>query len=107
MSVNPHRIEVTIAPGGYVRAVMKCDAPVGAPCRLWCLHDCETAHDDHELYHHLVDQGCCVQIDGWFDDDPFDAYTGVEAPLRSGPVVLVWEGDYFTWRYDEGEGAQS
>lgn len=101
MSANPHRIEVLIETDGYIEARMVCDANAGAPCRLWCDHGCEYIHG-HEA-DELRDQGRCVQIEGWFDD-VFDAYSGRTAPLRSGSVDFIWEGDYYTWRYaDERE----
>ncbi len=105
MISNPHRIEVTIDRDGHVTGVMKCDAPHGAPCRLWCLHDCETADDEHEIHHQLVDQGRCIRTDGWFDEI-FDTYSGEEAPLHSGPVDLIWESDFYSWRYSDDATTQ-
>lgn len=95
---NPHRIEVTIDRDGYITGRMICDAPHGADCRLWCVHDCTETTDEHLHEHHLEDQGRCIQTDGWFDEI-FDAYSGDQAPLHSGPVNLHWHGDFYTWTY--------
>lgn len=97
---NPHRVEISIDRDGDIDATFCCDAAVGAPCRLWCDEGCESAGADHGTYHELSDQGMCGQTEGWFDDAPFESYSGEQAPLRSGRVLLHWEGDYYTWSYD-------
>ena len=98
MSDRLHRIEVTIDTDGGIDAAIVCDAPEGASCRTWCDEGCEFGTSEHWENHTLRDQGYCTQVEGWFDD-PFECYGGSTAPLRSGPVDLIWEGDYFTWRY--------
>lgn len=97
-SDNPHRVEVYIETGGGVDMEIVCDAPEGAPCRLWCDEGCESAGPDHGEIHELRDFGYCLRTEGWLDE-PFDAYSGVRTELRSGPVLLEWEGDYYTWKY--------
>ena len=38
----------------------------------------------------------------WMDEGTWDElYQGPETDVRPGPVTFQWEGDYYTWRYDE------
>ncbi|MGZ0067839.1 hypothetical protein [Microbacterium arborescens] len=55
--------------------------------------------DDHDT-HELVDQGECLAL-AWFQDDVLESFDGGDAPLRSGPVSFDWQGDYYTWAYDD------
>lgn len=105
-TVRPHRIDITLDASGNVTAKLSCSAPVGAPCRLWCDQGCESAGKDHAEVHELTDQGHCCRTEGWFDDSPFELYDGDEAPLRSGPVILTWDGDTYNWSYDPDERAK-
>ena len=94
-----HYVHFTIGPSGP-KAEITCTAPEGAPCRRWCNEGCETSTLHHGLNHEKVDQGFCVRTTGWFDEDPFELYSGEEAELLSGaPIKLSWEGEYFTWQF--------
>jgi hypothetical protein len=43
-----------------------------------------------------------VRTDGWFDDGSMipEQYSGGRHKVVSGPVELIWEGDYYSWRYE-------
>lgn len=97
---NPHHLDVTLDGCGNITAKLSCTAPVGAPCRLWCDEGCESAGQDHAEVHELRDQGYCCRTVGWFDDSPLERYDGGIEPLRSGPVILTWDGDTYNWSYD-------
>jgi len=108
---NPHRIEVTDPESTFTSGVrIVCDAPVGAPCRLWCDEtECEEGASENHESHTLSDQGYCARTEGWFDDFPADCYDGdvlAFDALHSGPVILTWNGDWMVWSYDTGSTSQ-
>ena len=94
-----HFISVTLEASGDINVRFYCQEPYGASCRLWCEEGCVSTADEGHDTHRLVDQGYCTKITGWFDDDPFDAYSGRSTPLRSGAIEFAWEGEYYSWFY--------
>lgn len=100
MTTSQHRIDISIDTDGAIHGEISCTAPAGADCRLWCDHGCDThGGDGCGKGDALSDQRYCVSTSGWFDNDVFDLYAGPRAPLRSGLVDILWEGDYSTWTY--------
>jgi hypothetical protein len=94
-ATHPHQVQVIID------VQITCNAPEGAPCRLWCDVCEERTQPDHDQ-HEKRDQGYCVRTDGWFDDGSMipEQYSGGRHKVVSGPVELIWEGDYYSWRYE-------
>jgi len=108
MNNQPHRVKVTISQINGIGMDMVCDAPEGAPCRMWCDEGCEFATPEHLANHRLRDQGYCTKTEGWFDeDDPIDLYVGPPTELRSGPVEVIWDDDHYTWRYSDDEAGEN
>ena len=108
---NPHRIELEISSGalGILRGDIAfngvCDAPEGAPCRMWCDNpECQEdeASDEHGD-HTLVDQGECGLISGLNADPSYipEAYDGPKVPLRPGFIELSADIDGVSWRYSD------
>ena len=104
---SPHRLEITLQerPLGYIEYRAVCDAPVGAPCRMWCEHpDCQedSASDDHDT-HVLVDHGECG-VTTWLNCDKGmipELYTGPTTTLRQGFIEIASDFDGVTWTYAE------
>lgn len=105
---NPHRLEIELhgkGSGAYIHYQGVCDAPAGAPCRMWCEHpDCQedTASEDH-ANHVLVDQGQCNPTT-WLNCDPSmipELYEGEPTQLRPGHITLTQDCDGVNWSYSE------
>lgn len=103
MNNQPHRVKVTLTQLYGVGVEIVCDAPEGAPCRMWCDEGCEHATLEHTANHKLRDQGYCTKTEGWFDVEPLDLYVGPNTELRSAPVELIWDDGYYAWRYADDE----
>lgn len=107
MPTNPHRIEVEISGHPYglrgeITFTGVCDAPEGAPCRMWCddpncLEEAREGHAEHLLR----DQGECGAVGSLNADPGFipELYNGPPAPLRSGSINLVQDCDGVSWSY--------
>jgi hypothetical protein len=81
-------------------ARFRCDAPVGAQCRLWCNEDHELHYGNEECV--KFDQGYCLNIEGWFDDAWAweECYDGVGQPDHDGAIEFTWHGwEGITWHY--------
>lgn len=102
--MNHHFVEWAIEPEN-IRAHFICIATHGAACRMWCAEGCEErCHGTDEEPHRQEDQGGCGQIPFLSESgEPNSAscYSGPETTVRSGPIVLTWEGDDYAWRYVE------
>lgn len=111
---GPHRLEIELSgqPLGFnisYRAV--CDAPEGAPCRMWCDHpDCQDGSrtDDHDS-HPLHDQGQCGAVDTLNADPSMipEVYSGEPTQLRPGPIDITPDCDGAEWTYSEPAPALS
>lgn len=103
---NPHRLEIELSGRGINARIdykAVCDAPVGAPCRMWCKHpDCQedTVSDDH-ADHALVDQGQCNLAESLNVDPGMipEVYEGETTQLRPGPITITPDCDGVTWTY--------
>ena len=89
-----HRVEYRIS-GPDVWALLKCDEPEGAQCRLICPDGCESWPCEHEL----VDAGHCNEIE-------FIGNAGLALEFREGTeetgvvdgeVTINWDGDMYVW----------
>jgi hypothetical protein len=126
-----HRIDITIDTRSGIGHKFHCAATEGASCRLVCPDGCEefsttnhvsdTLGDDREWLqpltdeertdlvrrHTLVDGGECNSLT-FLENDPdyfWELYDGEPAPIHSGPVEFVWNGEFVTWHYTPAEGA--
>lgn len=107
--MSDHAIKVTITSGGPVRAQFSCTAPEGSSCRQVCSHGCDAEEmsticrdsDSHDFIDGTWPEGQCNVTD-WLSEGTWDeSYDGLDADVRSGPIVASWEGDYYTWDYAE------
>lgn len=105
---NPHRLEVELSGrdlGYNIFYSAVCDAPEGAPCRMWCDHpDCqeESRAHDHDS-HALHDQGRCGAVESLNADPSMipELYSGEPTQLRPGPIDIAMDCDGATWTYSE------
>lgn len=94
---DDHTLAVTFASDHiYLKAF--CHQPEGAPCRLICSKGCES-WDTTDHHHHLHDYGACTAAE-FVNESGIEESCAMEHafPLRDGmPIVLTWQGDYYTW----------
>jgi len=98
---HPHRVtyhpETDTEPW---RLVAHCDAPVGAPCRLWCAEGCEEDGAEEHAEHELVDQGQCITLEWLRLSDVEDFYAGPDlTEFHDGPIRTFWDFDGVQWEY--------
>lgn len=102
--MSAHAIKVTIREGGPLCAEFICNADDHAECHYYCpLDSCEEGcmfpAQHRPGYEHFKQCGMVTWLEegGTWDEQ----YEGPDAELRSGPIEMVWQGDYYTWRYAE------
>lgn len=102
-----HTLHVTIDEVG-VQWRVDCQSDLGAHCRLVCSESCgaeewpcsTTEPDGTERVHRMIDGGDCQAIP-FIEDCIDEAYAGDQAPLRSGPIDLTWNGVTYVWHYTD------
>src|SRR4051812_204210 len=102
--MSEHSLSVWISRFGGVLLHPVCDAPVGAPCRMWCEQGCLDSDSEGHDAHELVDQGYCIPLeyitedgDGW----THESYIGPDRRLVQVPIELESQGESFRWRMAE------
>lgn len=95
----PHYIDWCLERRGWVRTKFVCRADEGATCRLECAehcgaesYPCGTEDDPHVL----IDSGFCNVVQ-FLEEDPLDAYDGGPDMFSRSPIVVTWNGDYYSW----------
>jgi hypothetical protein len=102
-----HSLELTIGTDGDVDFRIKCAAPVGAACRLWCENGCEQHpvydEDGEEIIEPLFDHGWCIATEGYFDDTSLipELYSGDYQVIARLPIRVWWDGDGARWEWPE------
>lgn len=97
---HPHSVKLTIDRIS-LEVQFSCTASEYAPCRLSCVHSCDSYEEGDGCDHELVDGGYC-RLTRWFEDscEGLENYNGDRHELASGPVVLAWNSQgYVEWRY--------
>lgn len=88
----------------------QCTAEADAPCRTACQCVVRTDYNEVCLCENpvLVDLGYCNPLE-YLQDAPDEVFAGKRQSARTGwsPITLQWEGDYYTWDYDDGETAEN
>lgn len=90
-----HRVEYRISDGD-VWALLKCDEPEGAQCRLICPEGCETWPCVHEL----TDAGYCNQINYIGTCGPALEFREgrEETGVVDGEITIRWsDDDCYVW----------
>lgn len=104
-----HFIHIYLAEPFGLQVEWKCEADRDADCKSWCpAPECEDGgcvdyerHREHWQRHDSEECGALVWLEegGTWDE----MYEGPDADVHSGPIILSWEGDGYSWRYAGGE----
>lgn len=100
--LSDHSLSVTINSEHGESISLSCHADFGSDCVVWCAEGCEDGTEDRED-HKLVPVPC-MKIEWWMWDSAssLEGYTGPEAELHSGPIVITECGeDGVFWHYAE------
>lgn len=98
-----HLLDLTLNRRGWLTASWSCDAPEGADCRLECPERCDAWGEAGQCEHESIyrDSGEC-RVLPWLESATWDeTYSGAPTQVRSGRVVVEWDGDGYTWHYAE------
>jgi len=104
--MSDHYVRHLLSPGDTVRTHFECRAPLDGHCRSVCTKcGCFARYCDCRSFAEpIVKTGEPYGILPFLEEEPEYTYDGEETPVRGPswhPISLSWDGDGYTWHYDE------
>ena len=102
---SDHFIHIYLSEPFGLEVEWKCEADATADCKTYCpAPECQDEacvdYDRHRQHWVPFDDGGCSAL-VWLEEGGTwdEMYEGPDVDVHSGPIVLNWEGDGYSWRY--------